>query len=184
MKEYEKKVFAIGPVQMFDEQMEIGGRQVPYFRNDFFSQVNLHIMDMIKKTQHAPEDAEVILLTCSGTGAMESALANAFDKDDRLLVIDGGSFGHRFTQMCALYGIPYKPVELAYGQVLTASMLEEAAKDFEPTGLLVNLHETSTGQLYDRCMLSAILQKAQRSACCRCHFRLSGRSNRHGKRRN
>ena len=33
------KLFAIGPVEMFEETLEIGGKQVPYFRNDEFSQV-------------------------------------------------------------------------------------------------------------------------------------------------
>ena len=32
-------LFTIGPVEMFEETLKIGGKQVPYFRNDEFSQV-------------------------------------------------------------------------------------------------------------------------------------------------
>ena len=35
-----KHLYAIGPVEMYDETLEIGGKQVPYFRNDEFSQVS------------------------------------------------------------------------------------------------------------------------------------------------
>lgn len=84
---------------------------------------------------------------------MEATVFNLFNKDDRLLIIDGGSFGHRFAQICELHGIPHDVLTLSFGESLTSERLEEYSGTAY-TGLLVNIHETSTGQLYDINMLS------------------------------
>ncbi|MDO4833975.1 MAG: aminotransferase class V-fold PLP-dependent enzyme [Bacillota bacterium] len=148
------KLFAVGPVEMYPETMEIGGKQVPYFRNEEFSQVVLHTMDMLKESVNAPEGSEAIMLACSGTGAMEAAVMNCFSESDKVLVIDGGSFGHRFVELCQIHNIPYTPLAVDRGETLTRNMLEQATGEEKFTGLLVNIHETSTGQLYDKQMLS------------------------------
>lgn len=138
--------------------MAIGAQQVPYFRNQEFSDVSLDIMDMMKTALHAEQDSEVLLLTCSGTGAMESTVINCFDERDKVLVIDGGSFGHRFAQLLDLHHVPNTPVVIPRDHALTAEDLEAAA-DEDLTALVVNLHETSTGQLYDINMLSAFCRE-------------------------
>ena len=65
-----KRLYAVGPVEMYEETFPIGGSQVPYFRNQEFSDVVLYCMDGLKKLANCDEDGEVIMLTCSGTGAM------------------------------------------------------------------------------------------------------------------
>ncbi len=105
------KLFAIGPVEMFEETLEIGGKQVPYFRNDEFSQVVFSASAGLKRLLFN-EKGEIILLTCSGTGAMEATVMNCFTKEDNLIVINGGSFGNRFVQICEVHEIPHKVVEV------------------------------------------------------------------------
>ena len=151
-------LFTIGPVEMFPETLEIGGKQVPYFRNDEFSQTVFSASAGLKRLLFN-EEGEIILLTCSGTGAMEATIMNCFTKEDNLIVIDGGSFGHRFTQICQMHEIPYKAVEVEQGDTLTKSMIEEVIGDEKFTGLLVNLDETSIGQLYDIQMLNEICKE-------------------------
>ncbi len=147
------KLFTVGPVEMFEETMEIGGKQVPYFRNDEFSEVMLYCMKKTKEFLNCDEDGEVVTLTCSGTGAMEATILNCFTEDDHLLVIDGGSFGHRFVQLCEIHGVPHTAVKLDFGETLTKEKLEETAKDLNLTALIVNIDETSTAQLYDKKLL-------------------------------
>ena len=71
---------------------------------------------------------------------------NVFTKDDRLLVVAGGSFGHRFfCEICEVYGIPHTAIELRQGHALTpADLAPYAGQGY--TGFLVNMHETSTGR--------------------------------------
>ena len=85
----------------------------------------------------APENSRVVFLTGSGTASMEGGVMNFFSKDDKVLVVNGGSFGHRLLELCELHEIP-----------LTKNHLEEFVnKNY--TGFLVQLCETSTGVLYD-----------------------------------
>jgi len=148
------KLFAIGPVEMYKETLEIGGKQVPYFRNDEFSQIVLSASAGLKRLLNNNK-GENIFLTCSGTGAMEAVIMNCFTKEDNLIVIEGGSFGYRFTQICEIHKIPYKSVKVE-NEALTRAMIDEVIGEDEFTGLLVNLDETSVGQLYDIEMLSEL----------------------------
>lgn len=70
----------------------------------------------------------------------------------KVLVIDGGSFGHRFVELCEIHEVPHVVLHLNYGQRLTKKLLYQY--DCQGiTGLLVNIDETSTGVLYDSEMI-------------------------------
>lgn len=151
-------LYTIGPVEMYKETLEIGGKQVPYFRNDEFSQTVFSASAGLKRLLFN-EKGEIILLTCSGTGAMEATIMNCFTKEDNLIVINGGSFGNRFEDICKVHEIPHKVVKVEQGQTLTKEMIVDVIGEDEFTGLLVNLDETSIGQLYDIEMISEICQE-------------------------
>lgn len=145
--------FAVGPVMMDDRILEIGKEQIPYFRTFEFSKVLLENEKYIKKFFKAKDEARVIFLTGSGTSAMEASLLNTLDENDKVLVINGGSFGQRFCEMCKVFGFNYTEIKCAYGKGITKKDLEPyQGKDY--TALLVNLDETSTGVLYDIKLIS------------------------------
>lgn len=149
------KLFTVGPVEMFDEVKAVRAdkNSVPYFRTKEFSELMLETDELLRKFAKAEEGAKTVYITASGTAAMEATVMNCFTEKDRLLVINGGSFGQRFVDICEVHKIPHDVVKLEYGDVLTA----ECFAPFEGTkyaGLLVNIDETSTGQLYDIKLLS------------------------------
>lgn len=145
--------FAIGPVQMEEEIRRIGGEEIPYFRTAEFSQIMKENERLLCRLARAEEGARAIFLTGSGTAAMEAAVMNLFTGEDRLLVVNGGSFGARFGKICRIHGIPHEELELESGKGLRAEQLAPyAGKGF--TGLLINVHETSTGVLYDMELVS------------------------------
>jgi aspartate aminotransferase-like enzyme len=148
MEEKEIKLFTVGPAQMYQHTMDVRSRMVPYFRTDEFSKVMLENARLMRKIMDAEEDAEVMFLTASGSGAMEATVMNCFDQNDKLLVISGGTFGERFEKICEIHNIPFVALKLGHDEQLTAKhFLKYDNQGF--TGLLVNLHETYTGQLYD-----------------------------------
>lgn len=150
--------FTVGPVQIAPEILQTGAEQVPYFRTPEFSALMKENERLMLKFAKAGEGARAVFLTGSGTAGMEAVVMNLLNDSDKALVIDGGSFGHRFAELCALHEIPYTAIHLEYGQALT----EEHLKPYEQAGytaLLVNIHETSTGVLYDARMLSAFCQR-------------------------
>ena len=90
--------FAVGPVQMDEEIRAIGAEEVPYFRTPEFSAIMKENERLMKQFTGAPEDARAVFLTGSGTAAMEAAVMNLFTERDRVLVVNGGSFGARFAK--------------------------------------------------------------------------------------
>jgi len=140
-------LFTVGPVEMEDSILWEGARQPPYFRTPEFSKLNLEISELIKSLLNTRSDSEVILLTASGTGAMEATVLNLFGTDDKVLVVDGGTFGHRFVEICETLLVPHTVLSLEPGRDLPEGLLEDfRGKGY--TGLLINAHETSTGLLY------------------------------------
>lgn len=145
--------FTVGPVMSDDAVRKIGSEQVPYFRTPEFSELMLQNERLMLQFTLAPADSRVAFLTGSGTASMESVVINVLTQRDKVIVVNGGSFGERFVQLCQLHQVPYTEIKLDYCQPLTEAHLAPlAGKGY--TALLVNMGETSTGVLYDMAMIS------------------------------
>lgn len=145
--------FTVGPVMSSEAVRAIGAEQVPYFRTPEFSAVMLENERLVKDFAGAEESARVCFMTGSGTASMEAAVINVFTKQDKVLVIDGGSFGHRFVELLEIHEIPHAVLRPEFACGVTAEQL--AAFDGKGfTGFLVNLDETSVGVLYDIRLIS------------------------------
>lgn len=150
--------FTVGPVQSCEAVRHIGGQNVPYFRTPEFSAVMLENEMLVKKFAHAGEESRVVFITGSGTASMEATVMNVFSGDDKVLIVNGGSFGQRFVDLCEIHGIPYQQIKLSIGKALKAQDLEPyEAQGY--TGFLVNVHETSTGVHYDMALISDFCQR-------------------------
>ncbi|MBO4315893.1 MAG: alanine--glyoxylate aminotransferase family protein [Prevotella sp.] len=145
--------FTIGPVMSNDAVRAIGSEQVPYFRTPEFSEIMLQNEQLILKFAKASSESRVAFITGSGTASMESVVMNVLNRQDKAIVVNGGSFGERFVELCQLHQIPHTEIKLDYCQPLTEEHLAPlAGKGY--TALLVNMGETSTGVLYDMPMIS------------------------------
>lgn len=150
--------FTVGPVMSDENVRAIGAEQVPYFRTPEFSKVMLENEVLMKKFAKAEDNARVVFITGSGTASMEATVMNVFDENDKVLVVNGGSFGQRFVELCRIHEIPYEEIKLESGKALTKEKLDAYdGKGF--TGFLVNVHETSTGVHYDINMISDFCKK-------------------------
>lgn len=159
--------FTVGPVMCSEAVCAVGGEQVPYFRTAEFSATMLENERLMLKFTKAPEGSKAVFMTNSSTGSMEAVVMNCFTEEDSVLVIDGGSFGHRFVELCEIHQIPHTVLKLAHGQKLTKQLLY--AYDGQAfTGLLVNIDETSTGVLYDSEMIGAFCRKNHLFYVCDC----------------
>jgi aspartate aminotransferase-like enzyme len=145
--------FTVGPVQSSDAVRAIGAEQVPYFRTAEFSELMLENERLVKKFAKASDDSRVVFITGSGSAGMETAIMNTLTPADKAIVVNGGSFGHRFVELCELHEIPFTEIKLQPGKALKAEHL----KEFEGKGyttFIVNKHETSTGVHYDMQLIS------------------------------
>lgn len=152
--------FTVGPVQSSDAVRAIGAEQVPYFRTSEFSDVMFENERLIKKFAKASDDSKVVFLTSSGSGSMETAIMNTLTPNDKALVVNGGSFGHRFVELLELHHVPYTEIKLEHGKALKAEHLAPYEGQ-EYTAFLVNKHETSTGVHYDMNLISDFCKRNQ-----------------------
>lgn len=145
--------FTIGPVQSSELVCEIGAEQVPYFRTPEFSSLMKRNEILIKKFAYAEDAAKVCFITGSGTASMEAVVMNTLTEKDKALVINGGSFGHRFVELLDLHNIPYDEILLEMGNDITEEALNKY-EDCDYTAFIVNVHETSTGVHYNMELIS------------------------------
>ena len=159
--------FTVGPVMASEEVLSIGAEQIPYFRTSEFSAIMLQNEKYMLEYAKAPKDSKAVFMTCSSTGSMEAVVMNCFSKKDKVLVINGGSFGKRFVELCEIHEIPHIALELEHGKKLTKEKLYEYDGQ-ELTGLLVNVDETSTAVLYDTMMIGEFCKKNNIFFVCDC----------------
>lgn len=159
--------FTVGPVMSSKEVCSIGALQVPYFRTAEFSKIMLENEKYMLQYTKAPVGSKTVFMTCSSTGSMEAVIMNCFTPKDKVLIINGGSFGQRFVDICEIHEVPYVALELEHGRKLTKEKLYEY-DDQDFTGLLVNVDETSTAVLYDTKMLGEFCKKNNLFFVCDC----------------
>lgn len=143
-----KKLFTPGPMNVPQNIRIQLAKDIPHHRSQDFHTLFYQVRSKLKDVFQTKD--EVIILTSSGTGAMESAVVNLFDKGDRVLVINTGFFGQRFIDLCELYGLRVLHLDYPWGTTYRLSDVK-AAMDDNPDikGVFVTYHETSTGVLND-----------------------------------
>ena len=148
--------FTVGPVMSDEDVLEVAHASTPYFRTPEFSELMLENERMFLELLHAPADSRAVFLTASGTGAMESCVMNLLSDRDRVIVVNGGSFGRRFVDLCALHGRDYTEVRCDFGHALRREQLTGLE---DRTALLINMNETSSGVLYDMDMVAGFCRE-------------------------
>ncbi len=143
---------------MNEEIRNVGSEQIPYFRTDEFSSLMKENEMLIKNFFGAADSSRVVFLTGSGTAAMEASVMNVLNEKDKALVVNGGGFGARFVKLCEIYNVPHTEIKISSGKKLIQEMLS-AYENKGYTAFVVNVHETSTGVLYDIKMISEFCKR-------------------------
>ncbi|MBD2092190.1 alanine--glyoxylate aminotransferase family protein [Microcoleus sp. FACHB-1515] len=97
-------------------------------------------------------ESDVLILTASGTGAMEAGMINFLSPGDRVLVGNNGKFGERWVKVAEAYGLNVEPVTAEWGKPLDPEVFREKLEaDTERTikAVVITHSETSTGVLND-----------------------------------
>jgi aspartate aminotransferase-like enzyme len=139
-------MFVPGPVEIPAAIRAAGSRRLPYMRTAAFSRLHLDVVAGLNRIIR--HEGETALLTASGTGAMEAAVASLFRQGERVVVVNGGGFGERWVQIAKVHGLEVREIRLEPGRGLDPALLKEALAP-GAAGVLLNAHETTTGQLFD-----------------------------------
>ncbi|MBR4842568.1 MAG: alanine--glyoxylate aminotransferase family protein [Bacteroidaceae bacterium] len=138
-----------------DDILDIASRQIPYMRTAWFS-------SLMKENERMLLDAigcrkgRVMFFTSSGTAAMESVVQNYVAALGKAFIIDGGTFGHRWVEICNYHGVENESMRIPFAEDIDYNMLEERVRSYKPKVFLCQHHETSSGQLFDLKRISDI----------------------------
>ncbi|WGY72333.1 2-aminoethylphosphonate aminotransferase [Burkholderia cepacia] len=96
-----------------------------------------------------PAEWTAVLMTGSGTAAVESMIAALVPQDGKLLVIENGVYGERITQIATQYGIAHDVLKHEWMQAPDLALIAARLDAGGYTHVAVIHHETTTGRLND-----------------------------------
>jgi len=89
---------------------------------------------------------DVFIISSSGTGAMEAAVINLLSSGDTALVVQGGKFGERWTEIAKAYGITCEIIDVEWGRAVDPEEINKRLKaNPKIKAVFTTLCETSTG---------------------------------------
>ncbi len=140
------------------EILDLGARQIPYMRTKEFSDLVIESQFLLNRFVDN-DKGKVVIYTASGTAAMESAVCNYSSRFDKKLVINGGTFGKRWKDICDYHHFDCDVFDVEFGKDIDYEKLEKVIKQNKYEVLLCQHHETSSGQLFNMEIISEICQK-------------------------
>jgi len=102
---------------------------------------------------------DVLLLSSSGTGAMEASVSNLTSPGDKVLVLTAGKFGERWVDLTKAFGCEVEVLKAPYGQTFDLADVKKALKP-EHRAVYMQATETSTAVEHDVEGIAKLLKEA------------------------
>jgi aspartate aminotransferase-like enzyme len=146
LKQY---LMTAGPTPLPPRVSQVMAEPIRYHRAPAFVDVYARVLERMRKVFQTGND--VLCFAASGTGAMESAVANLVGPGDPAVVASNGKFGERWTELCEAYGADVAHLAGEWGERVEPEQLDQfiAARERSPRAVYVTQSETSTGVLND-----------------------------------
>ena len=146
MKKY---LMTPGPCPVPPEVRLALARPVIHHRTEEYHAVHAAVVDGLRKILKT-EKNDVFLFASTGTGAMESAVANTLSAGDKAIVVRGGKFSERWGELCRAYGAIFIPLDLEWGKSVDPGLIEkQLTENPDVRVVFTTLCETSTGAKTD-----------------------------------
>jgi aspartate aminotransferase-like enzyme len=146
MKKYQ--LMAPGPTPVPSEVMLAMARPMIHHRTPEYEALFVEVRAGLKRLVQTGQ--EVIPLACSGTGAMEAAVANTLAAGDTVAVVRAGKFGERWVEICRAFGVNVVDLAAPYGETVPPERLRETLRATPGLRAVLTQHsESSTGVLHD-----------------------------------
>ena len=139
-----------GPTPVPESVLKAMGRHPIGHRSGDFQAVVQRTTEQLKWLHQTQSD--VLVITGSGTAAMEAGIINTLSRGDRVLCGDNGKFGERWVKVARAYGLEVEVIQAEWGQPLDPEAFREAleADNTKAIKAVILTHsETSTGVIND-----------------------------------
>jgi len=141
---YQQQLRIPGPTPLPDRVVRAASRPMIDHRGPEFAELLADVTEGARRVFET--SADLLVLTASGSGGLESAIANLVSPGDEVVAAMCGNFGERFAGMAAAYGASVVRLEAEWGQpVDPADLAEVLASHPQARVVLLTHNETSTG---------------------------------------
>jgi serine---pyruvate transaminase len=147
-----------GPTPVPPEVLLAQGSPLVYHRGPGYGALLREVTVGLKALLQTESD--VLVFTSSGTGGLESAVANLFSPGDRVVVPVAGFFGDRFAKIAEAYRLDVRRVDYQWGAAMRAEDVAMALAEASTKGVLLQHSETSTGVIHDIESVSEVAKAA------------------------
>jgi aspartate aminotransferase-like enzyme len=140
------RLFTPGPTPLLPAAQFAMAAADIHHRTPEFRALYLKVLAQLKIFVGTKND--VLLLSSSGTGAMEAAVSNLTSPGDKVLVLTAGKFGERWTGLAKAFGCEPDVLTAPYGQTFDLAAVKSAIKP-EHKAVFLQATETSTAVRHD-----------------------------------
>ena len=159
------RLFTPGPTPLLPAAQFAMAAADIHHRTAEFRALYVKVLAQLKEFVGTQKD--VILLSSSGTGAMEAAVSNLTSAGDRVLVLSAGKFGERWVALAKAFGCEVDLISVPYGETFDLATIKAALKPegkSEYKAVFVQATETSTAIRHDVRGIAELLTEAKSSA--------------------
>ncbi|MFZ0662084.1 MAG: alanine--glyoxylate aminotransferase family protein [Acidobacteriaceae bacterium] len=150
------RLFTPGPTPLLPAAQFAMAAADIHHRTVEFRALYQRVLDQLKTFVGTKND--VLLLACSGTGAMEASVSNLTSPGDRVLVLSAGKFGERWRDIAKAFGCQVEVISVPYGETFLLDEVQKALKS-DTRAVLMQATETSTGVRHDVEGVAKLLKK-------------------------
>ncbi len=139
-----------GPTPVPETVLKALGRHPIGHRSGEFQAVVKRTTEQLRWLHQTTGD--VLVITGSGTAAMEAGIINTLSRGDRVLCGDNGKFGERWVKVARAYGLDVEVIKAEWGQPLNPEAFRsalEADTEKRIRAVILTHSETSTGVIND-----------------------------------
>lgn len=158
-------ILAPGPTPIPPEVLLAQGSPLVYHRGPGFGKLMREVTARLEEL-YRTERADILLMTSSGTGGLESAIQNLFSRGDEVLVPLAGFFSERWRKLAAAHGLVVRTVEYDWGRRIVPEDVAQALREHPVKAVLLTQSETSTGVIQPIERLAAVARDAGALVVC------------------
>ena len=139
-----------GPTPVPETVLKAMGRHPIGHRSGEFQAIVRRTTEQLKWLHQTRGD--VLVITGSGTAAMEAGIINTLSRGDKVICGDNGKFGERWVKVARAYGLDVDVIKAEWGQPLDPEAFRTAleADSAKAIKAVILTHsETSTGVIND-----------------------------------
>jgi len=153
-----KRLHIPGPTNIPPQVLAALSRPAIGHRSSEYAHLHADVTAKAKTVFQTSND--LLLLTASGSGGMEAAVANTVRPGDPVLALVGGKFGERFALMAERYGADVQVLEVKWGMPFNTDEVRRKLKQDGPYKVVFATHnETSTGITNDIASIGALVRE-------------------------